>query len=337
MGLLTGGTNIGNMTAGGGLAAAFDGNTNQADAASARLNSGAGDATAGKDWGAGTAYLVSQARLYATNDTDFYAGGNATNVTLLIQESSNGSSWTTIGSVTRASNSFANSEVVTINCSGGTAKGYHQAVFPSNASNNRRAAEVEFYGGIPYTQAVDAGVDAAVTVARASGFAKAIAAGIDAAAALSVNVGKLVSAGCDGAVSVARATSKIVSAGVDGAVTVTRAISHLISVGIDTAATTIKNVGKVVTASIKAAVSITTQKTRVLIISIGVDASVSVRRAIAFTVRPALDLLASVTWRLRPDQIIANIRGGSGRATISAGGGRATISAGGGRAIIRRR
>lgn len=156
-------------------------------------------------------------------------------------------------------------------------------------------------------------------------------------AAYSQAVAQAISAGVDGAASVARATSKAVSAGVDGAVAVTRAVAHSITAGIEVASATFKNAGKVVAAAIDASVSIIGQKTRVVVISIGVDASVSIRRAITFTIRPALDLLASVTWRLRPDNIIASIRGGSGRASISAGSGRATISAGGGRAIIRRR
>lgn len=140
----TAGTAIGTMTTNGGLAAAFDGTTDQADASSASsVGSAAG--TAGKDWGSGVTKTVSQAKLYATNNADFYAGGNATVVDLTVEESSDGSSWTVIGTYSAASNSFSNGQIVTIETTGATAKRYHRVQFESNGLNNNRCAEVQFF------------------------------------------------------------------------------------------------------------------------------------------------------------------------------------------------
>lgn len=73
------GTTIGNLVNGGGLAAAFDGNTNQAQTSSATLTSG--DRThgyVGKDWGAGNSHIVSGIVVYASNDQGFVKAVNPT-------------------------------------------------------------------------------------------------------------------------------------------------------------------------------------------------------------------------------------------------------------------
>lgn len=64
------GTNIGNMTGGGGLAAAFNGNTNQSTAASAQSSAGT-DGKVGKDWGSGTPKTISRAQVYGSNDAGY--------------------------------------------------------------------------------------------------------------------------------------------------------------------------------------------------------------------------------------------------------------------------
>jgi hypothetical protein len=73
------GTNIGDMTAGGGLAAAFNGNTNQAETACANKAGVASGAYAyvGKDYGAGTEKIIQQARTWPSNDWG-YNGNEAT-------------------------------------------------------------------------------------------------------------------------------------------------------------------------------------------------------------------------------------------------------------------
>lgn len=64
----TTGTNIGNMTNGGGLAAAFDGNTSQAHTACARID--VGDGYVGKTFGAGK--IFSRALVYGSNNLGLY-------------------------------------------------------------------------------------------------------------------------------------------------------------------------------------------------------------------------------------------------------------------------
>jgi len=128
--------------------AAFDGVYPQNNDNSTVWATATGTAWIGKDWGTGVTHRVTQAKLYATSDADFYAQGSSTEVTISIDESDNGSDWTTIGSYTAPSNTFSNNQILTINCSGGTLKRYHRATFGSNGQNWRRVAEVEFYESV---------------------------------------------------------------------------------------------------------------------------------------------------------------------------------------------
>jgi hypothetical protein len=77
---LSGGTNIGDLTGGGGLAAAFNGNTNQAIAASAS-NSGTANRYIGKTLA--TAAPITRAMVYGGNDTGFIQTLNS-NVTIAL-------------------------------------------------------------------------------------------------------------------------------------------------------------------------------------------------------------------------------------------------------------
>jgi len=79
------GTNIGNMAAGGGLAAAFNGDTTQGAAACA-LRTSATSATVGKNWGAGNTKAIISATVHGSNDAGFCA--NDPVVTLTLQGSS---------------------------------------------------------------------------------------------------------------------------------------------------------------------------------------------------------------------------------------------------------
>lgn len=92
----TAGTNIGDMTVSGGLAAAFDGTTNQAKASSAQKSNGAG--YCGKDWGA-TSYVYTMAVVYPTNDLGFTNNSTVT-VTMYGSNSSpaSGTDGTSLGS-----------------------------------------------------------------------------------------------------------------------------------------------------------------------------------------------------------------------------------------------
>lgn len=88
------GTAIGNMTGNGGLAAGFDGTTAQAQAASAGETGGTGDATIGKDWGAGNDKIITRLRLW--QPTNGAVNGASGNLTVTLDGSANGSAWTTL-------------------------------------------------------------------------------------------------------------------------------------------------------------------------------------------------------------------------------------------------
>lgn len=77
----TDGTAIGNMTENGGLAAAFDGITDQSQANSARITGALG--LIGKDWGAGVTHRVSGFKAWGANNSGYCEGSNPTvNITL---------------------------------------------------------------------------------------------------------------------------------------------------------------------------------------------------------------------------------------------------------------
>ncbi len=137
----TAGSTIGNMTGGGGLASGFDGNTAQASGSGPVDTSAAlADQTIGKYWGSGVTHTVSKAIAYATTNLDFYNGGTSQ---LLVQESSDGSSWTTI--YTGPSQTYSNSEAFEMVTSGATPKSYHRVVFKANGVNASRCSEIQFY------------------------------------------------------------------------------------------------------------------------------------------------------------------------------------------------
>lgn len=73
----TSGTNIGNMTTGGGLAAAFDGNTSQASGVGARMAAASGSAAyVGKTLA--TPRVFGSATVYGSNDNGYTGGGSLT-------------------------------------------------------------------------------------------------------------------------------------------------------------------------------------------------------------------------------------------------------------------
>ena len=101
------GTAIGNMTFGGGLAASFDGNTSQAFGAASHYNVVGALGSVGKDWGAGTSRIIG--KIVITGTTDFGFGNGTANINLLLEGSNDGSSWTTLLSLSFAN---ANSAIV---------------------------------------------------------------------------------------------------------------------------------------------------------------------------------------------------------------------------------
>lgn len=93
------GTPVGNMTSGGGLAAAFDGNTNQNNA-----NSAYAGATAtgyiGKNWGAGNDKVITGFKAWGSNNLGFESGTNSVTIRLIGHTSNDPGAGTDLGSIT---------------------------------------------------------------------------------------------------------------------------------------------------------------------------------------------------------------------------------------------
>ena len=140
--VISSGSPIGNMTGGGGLAAAFDGNNSQAKAASA---SAVGATTyIGKDWGSGQSKVVKKVQIWGASDSGFEDGATG-QITLRLQGSDdNFSSVVNLGSVT-FSNALNNTmrEIVP---SSTTAYRYHRiAVESTSGGATNFVAELQFY------------------------------------------------------------------------------------------------------------------------------------------------------------------------------------------------
>lgn len=135
---ITGGTNIGSATGGGGLAAADDGITVQASAACALASSvGALGGTWGKNHG--VPKLVSRARAVGSSDVGFQ-GGNAGNYEF---QGWNGSSWVAIASGAYPT-STTSPEIDLTSGLGSTSYTQHRFALDGNGGDVR-FAEVELY------------------------------------------------------------------------------------------------------------------------------------------------------------------------------------------------
>ncbi len=88
------GTVIGDMTAGGGLAAAFDGNQENFDISANVANGNAGNA--GKDWGVGNTKLIDKFEAHSSKDEGFTEASTPTDCKLILEGSQNNSDWTTL-------------------------------------------------------------------------------------------------------------------------------------------------------------------------------------------------------------------------------------------------
>jgi subtilisin-like proprotein convertase family protein/Ca2+-binding RTX toxin-like protein len=149
---LTGGTAFGNATFGGGLAAAFDGVSNQADGASAKS---ADDVTAqiGKNWGTGNAYTVTGYRIYGASDNgyDNDTTGMA-DVTVVLQGSNDGVSFVDLHTHTFTDANGTHMQAVSDGINISTTYRYHQVLVSNSNPYRNVVAEVEFdgyTGGIP--------------------------------------------------------------------------------------------------------------------------------------------------------------------------------------------
>ena len=144
------GTPIGNMTAGGGLAAGFDGNSNQNRGASAATAAAAPailTTCIGKDWGPGVTKTVAKVVITAPNTTVGIQGGGGSGNYELQGSTDNFSA----SIVTLATGAFAGgitSEVVTSesgDVTTTTAYGYHRVATDGDGVNDNAIAEVVFY------------------------------------------------------------------------------------------------------------------------------------------------------------------------------------------------
>ncbi|WNK00109.1 hypothetical protein L2D14_01465 [Thalassospiraceae bacterium LMO-JJ14] len=141
------GTVIGDMTLGGGLAAAFDGTTDKGYAAGAykTVTSGA-LAYIGKDWGSGNTKTISKYVVYATNDVGYDRDGDGTQTFKLYGSTDNFSS----SNVLLASNTIAdaNSAILTVDSGITTSSAYryHRIEIDVNSPHGEACiAGVEFY------------------------------------------------------------------------------------------------------------------------------------------------------------------------------------------------
>lgn len=112
----TTGTNIGNMTVNGGLAAAFDGNTAQADAAACR-GAGATDRYVGKTMAA--SHAISRVIVYPTTDNGYNGaiglGSSAGDIRLYgkVGVPANATDGTLLGTATAVNNATSGSTTIT--------------------------------------------------------------------------------------------------------------------------------------------------------------------------------------------------------------------------------
>ena len=132
------GTLIGNMTSGGGLAAAFDGTVNVASA-EARVSGATG--TVGKQWS--SAKTITQYVVKSPSDDNF---GGSSPITIKLQGSNDGSAWTDLHTDSGVGNTgTAKVQVVTSGITTSTAYTYHRIEISGGGAGTTNCAEVEFY------------------------------------------------------------------------------------------------------------------------------------------------------------------------------------------------
>lgn len=141
----TTGTNIGNMTLQGGLAAVFDGVTNQVAAAVAGTSGVAG--YVGKQFGAGKA--LSRVVVNGSNNVGYVNTGTTTSVTITLYGKNgapaNGSDGTSLGSITFNQNAVDESAGRQITSTDTVTTYTHFWVFINGGANSTECAEATFY------------------------------------------------------------------------------------------------------------------------------------------------------------------------------------------------
>ena len=150
------GSTIGSMTSYGGLAAGFDGVTNQAASAGAGITTGSGG-TIGKDWGSGNTKGITKVLAWRPNDTGMDGTGGSGTITVTLYGSSTGAfggEETNLGSTTATDYDGAVGSGGAAPSSGwqyieftttATAFRYHRVMI-SGAGDGARSAEIQFFG-----------------------------------------------------------------------------------------------------------------------------------------------------------------------------------------------
>jgi len=153
--VITGGSNVGDMTAGGGLAAGFDGTTSQAASASATGANDTGTSFLGKDWGSGVSKKIEKYELYSPSDGGFDPDTGGSTITIKLVGSD---STPSIGSGTQLhTDSFSDATGLTKTYTSGitktTAYRFHWVEVATNTTNSGqkhgRLAELKLYGADP--------------------------------------------------------------------------------------------------------------------------------------------------------------------------------------------
>lgn len=137
-------TKLGNLTGGGGLAAAFDGTTTGTAASGAFLNPSVSGYNnfVGVDWGSGVTKTVTEYRYYGPND----AGPvSSFATTIKLQGSNDNSSWTDLHTSGTLSTSANTTLTVTSGITTSTAYRYHRIAMNGDGSSSAFAVEVQFY------------------------------------------------------------------------------------------------------------------------------------------------------------------------------------------------
>ena len=159
LGQTSGGTNIGNMTSGGGLAAAFDSTTTQALAACATIG-GIGNVTGsvGKDWGVGNTKTLGRFTVWGSSDFGF-SNDTGTAITVKLQGSTDNFSSSVVDLY---STSVTDSNGISVDVTSGitttTAYRYHRVQIIETAASGGghtvACAEVRMYEMFGFDDAI---------------------------------------------------------------------------------------------------------------------------------------------------------------------------------------
>lgn len=143
----TSGSNIGDATGHGGLAAAFDGTTNQAAADSAKKSS-ATDTYVGKDYGSGVSKTITKAIVTGSNNVGFYSPNDSVTITARLYASNSTPSNSGDGTLlATASATDANSLALTMDASSNSTA-YRYAwvrVTHTGSADSMYVAEVQLF------------------------------------------------------------------------------------------------------------------------------------------------------------------------------------------------